>query len=466
MLQYFKENPPIQEKSFSNPNVSFVDFLQEGGNFDLAAHAAITLYKKAIPFFNAVDIRARNFSQTPIQVFNKKDSDWVPDHPVLKLLKRPNAAQTGMKFLYEMSSFFDITGNSFLMLTGRVIKEPLEMFNIRPQDIDFGTEKSPIFPTLPKTISITSNEGQNTIFYLEEVRTIGVRYVSRDKSKELWHISQFNPTRTRQSPWGLSRAQPAWLELQQYLSGNQNNLGQLKRGTRLSMAWVNNRGEELTDKQWARMEEQANKYRGSSNAGGTPILDGMDVKTIQATNRDMEFKDLQEQMFSRISIQYGIPLPMITNSASTFNNLETSQLQLWDNALSPLCKYLYAELTQLLMPRYENSSELELRFNEKDIPALRGRLIETTRKQAEIQINSIDELRNETGYESLEEGGEVVLRPSTQVPIGSDGDTSDQSSTAADKFIRMMEEVKDSKGDRVYSDDYILELAREKGLCH
>lgn len=466
MLQYFNDSPPpIEQKSFSNPNISFVDFLQEGGNFDLAAHAAIMLYTKAIPFFNAVDIRARNFSQTPIHVFNEKENDWVPGHPALDLLKKPNADETGMEFLYGFSSYFDITGNAFLLVTGRLGREPLELFNVRPQDIQFGTEKSKIFPKLPKNIRITS-DGETTLFAIEEIRGIGIRYVSSDKMKELWHIRQFNPNRTRQSPWGLSRAQPAWLELQQYLSGNKNNLSQLKRGTRLSMAWVNNRGEELTDKQWERMQEEANKYRGESNAGGTPILDGMDVKPIQATNRDMEFKELQDAMFSRISIQYGIPLPMITNTASTFNNLETSQLQLWDNALSPLCKYLYAELTQLLMPRYDGSEKLEFKFNEKDIPALRGRLIETTRKQAEIQINSIDELRNETGYESLEEGGEVVLRPSTQVPIGVDGDHSDESATAADKFIRMMEGVKDSKGQRVYSDDYILELAREKGLCH
>jgi len=239
----------------------------------------------------------------------------------------------------------------------------------------------------------------------------------------------------------------------------------LKRGTRLSMAWVNNRSEELTETQWQRMQEEANKYRGDMNAGGTPILDGMDVKTIQSTNKDMEFKDLQEQMFLRISMIYGIPLPMITNAAATMNNLSVSQLQLWDNATIPLTKYLYADMTRLLMPRYPGSENLIFKFNEKDIPALRERLIETTKKQADIKVNTPNELRSETGYESLDEGGDMVLGPSNQVPIGTDADTSDATSNASSKFTQMMKGVKDSSGNQKYSDEYIRSIAKEKGLC-
>ena len=468
MLQVFNKAEPDQPahtKSFSNPNISFIDFLQNGGNFDLSVHLSIEMYKKTSPFFNAVDIRARNFSRVPIQVWDKKKTDWVPDHPVLELLSKPNADQTNLEFFTGLASYYDITGNAFLMLTGRLVREPLEIFNVRPQDIQFGTERSTIFPTLPREIKISDSDGDTNTFTIEEVRGLGVRYVSRDQMKEIWHIRQFNPTRSRQSPWGLSRAQPLWLEIQQYISGNNNNLSQLKRGTRLSMAWVNNRGEELTDKQWERMQEEANKYRGDMNAGGTPVLDGMDVKTIQATNRDMEFKDLQEKTVSQISMIYGIPLPMITNAAATMNNLGTSNVQLWDNAVTPLTEYLYAELTRLLMPRYDNSENLEFRFNEMDIPALRSRLITTTKEQASMNINTTNELRGETGYESLADGGDVVTGPGGNDPIGTDADTTDQSSTAPTKFMQQMKGVLNLDGTRTYTDEYIMNLAREKGLC-
>lgn len=467
MLQVFEKSAPIepiQTKSFSNPNISFIDFLQNGGNFDLSVHLSIEMYKKTSPFFNAVDIRARNFSRVPIQIWDKKETDWVPDHPVLELLSKPNADQTHLEFFTGLASYYDITGNAFLMLTGRIAREPLEIFNVRPQDIQFGTERSTIFPTLPREIKISDSDGDTNTFIIEEVKGLGVRYVSRDQMKEIWHIRQFNPTRSRQSPWGLSRAQPLWLELQQYISGNNNNLSQLKRGTRLSMAWVNNRGEELTETQWQRMQEEANKYRGDMNAGGTPVLDGMDVKTIQATNRDMEFKDLQEKTVAQISMIYGIPLPMITNAAATMNNLGTSNVQLWDNAITPLTTYLYAELTRLLMPRYDNSENLIFRFNEMDIPALRNRLLASTKEQADIGVNSTNELRSEIGYEDLPEGGDALPGSSNNDNVSANI-PDDSNDSGAEKFMQMMERVKNLDGSRTYSDESIMNIARERGLC-
>ena len=167
MLQYFedKPNPHIERtKSFSNPNISFIDFLQNGGNFDLAVHGAIEMYKKTTPLFNAVDIRGRNFSQIPTHVFDKKANDWVLGHPILDLLGHPNADQTTLEFMQGLANYFDITGNAFLMLTGRLTREPLEIFNVRPQDIQFGTERSNIFPTLPKEIKISTSDGDISTF--------------------------------------------------------------------------------------------------------------------------------------------------------------------------------------------------------------------------------------------------------------------------------------------------------------
>lgn len=471
MLQVFDKSAPIeptQTKSFSNPNISFIEYLQGGGHYDLAIHIAIEMYKKCSPLFNAIDIRARNFARVPIQVWDRKANDWVSDHPVLKLLRNPNADQTSIEFFEGVASYFDITGNAFLMLTGRLTKAPLEIFNVRPQDVQFGIQRSRIFPTLPAQITIGDSDGEINTFTIDEVRGLGVRYVSEDQLKEIWHIRKFNPTRSRTSPWGLSRAQPLHMEIQQYISGNTNNLNQLKRGTRLSMAWVNNRQEELTETQWARMQEEANKYRGEHNAGGTPVLDGMDVKSIQSTNREMEFKDLQAATIVQISVVYGIPLPMITNEASTMNNLSTSGVQLHDNAITPLTTYLYAELTSLLMPRYDNSENLEFRFNEMDISALRNRLIASTKEQADIGINSTNELRGEIGYEDLAEGGDTMPGASDNNPPPADDNNDsddDNSDDGAEKFFQMMERVKDIDGKRTYTDEYIMDMARERGIC-
>ncbi len=454
---------PMEQKSSSFPTSSFFDFLSAGVNNDLADFVAIQMYMDAMPFFNAVDMRARNFAAIPIRVWDKSKDEFLDDHPVLELLQNPNADTTQLEFLYQYASYFDITGNAYLFAGGRVNAPPLELATVPSQRTTFGFGNKFGILHVPDTITITSAGQGSSVFVATEVDGM-IRFYERE-DRELWHTRQFNPLRSSSNFRGMSRAKPIFLEIQQYLSGNNTNWSMLKRGTRLSMAWVNNRGEALTEIQWSRMQEEAQKYAGDLNAGGTPILDGMDVKTIQQTNREMEFKDLQEAMLSRISTVYGIPLALLLDKAMTLNNLETSMLQLFDNAVIPLTNYLYAEMTQFLLRRYKDSENLEFRFNEGDISALRLRIIETTERQAKIGVNTIDETRALLGDEALETGGGTVLVPSTMVPVGTDGFTDDNlAKPTASKFTELMREVKTTDGNRVYSDDDIERICQERHL--
>lgn len=438
------ERVEVKSSPFITNNVSFTEFLRGGENGDLSAFAAIRLYQKAMPLFNAVDMRATAFSQIPIRLWDKSSEEFVDGHPVLDLLAKPNADLSQVEFLEQIASFYDITGDSFTVATGRLAAPPLELINIGPQFINFGFASDFGLLNVPSTINVEISNTASGIakFNAQEEGELGLRFVARTDDKEIWHMRTFSPTRSGSDFWGMSRARPVWLEIEQYLSGNNTNLSMLKRGTRLSLAWVNNRGEELTDVQWDRLQEQAQKYAGDVNAGGTPILDGMDVKDIQSTNKDMEFKDLQEAMVSRISTVYGIPLPLLLSASMTLNNLETSMLQFFDRAVLPLTNRLYNELTRFLMPRYPDSENLEFRFNESDISSLRARMIETAKKQSEVAVNTDNELRTTMGYEPLVTGGDVVFKPMGSVPQGVDGFTDDELQPGAVKrrFVQLLEE--------------------------
>ena len=424
-------------------NVSFAEFLRMG-NGDLSAFAAIRLYNRAMPLFNAVDMRATAFSQIPIRLWDKVAEEFIDDHAVLDRIAMPNADTSQVEFLEQIASFYDITGNYFMVATGRITAPPLELITIPPQFINFGFGSSFGLLSIPSTIDINiANSSSGTVlFKANETSQLGLRFISPLEDKEIWHMRSFSATRSGTNFWGMSRAQPVWLELEQYVAGNNTNLSMLKRGTRLSLAWVNNRGEELTEVQWDRLTEQAEKYAGDVNAGGTPILDGMDVKDIQSTNKDMEFKDLQEAMVSRISTVYGIPLPLLLSQSMTLNNLETSMLQFFDRAVLPLTNRLYNELSQFLLPRYPDTENLEFRFNEKDISALRARMIDTAKKQMEVAVNTDNELRTVMGYEALIEGGDTVFKPMGIAPIGVDGNTDDELNPGAvkSKFIQLLEQ--------------------------
>jgi HK97 family phage portal protein len=453
---------PQVKSTIAPVNLSFANFLLDGGNSDLAHYESIRLYTEAMPFYHAVDNRATAFSDIPIRVWDTKAKQFIDDHESLELLDNPNADVTGKEFLYQVSSFLDITGNSFMIATGQITKPPLELLTVSPTRITFSLGNKFGLLHVPNSIWVTeSNIGQKT-FTAEEDRQRDIIRFIRDQDKELWHVRQFNPYRSTSNFWGMSRANSLWLELQQYIAGNINNLSILKRGTRLSMAWTNTTGVELTETQWQRMQEEKQKYEGDKNAGGTPILDGMDVTSIQQSNRDMEFTELQKSTVERISIIYNIPLATLTTTAMTLNNLETSQLQFYDNAVIPHANYIYSELTKFVLHRYKNSENLVYSFNETDITALNVRIIENTRRQNEIGANTIDEIRTLLGYEGLETGGDVILKPATLIPVGSDADTSDElDKPARTKYIELMQDLKNKDGSRRYTDSEIIKIMNE-----
>lgn len=448
----------MEQKNFIPPqSLSFTEFLVGNGDGDLGAYAAIQLYMKAMPLFNAVSLRAQSFSHIPIRVWDRVNKEFIDDHPSLELMRRPNADVSQTEFFEQIASYYDITGDSFLVATGRVANPPLELATVPPQTVTFGTGKNFGILHVPDHIWVTQMAMGDLKYNATDVIDSGIRFINSREDQELWHIRTFNPLRSSANFRGMSPAQPVWFELQQYISGNNTNLSLLKRGTKLSLAWVNNRGEELTDKQWSRLREEATKYAGDLNAGGTPILDGMDVKAIQQTNRDMEFKDLQEAMLSRVSTVYRIPLALLLAQSMTLNNLETSMVQLFDNSVLPLTNKIYSELTRFVLSRYKDSENLEFRFNEQDIPAIRSRMIATAKTLSEINVNTIDELRGMVGFEELPVGGDQVLKPSTLIPIGSTDDFDDD-----DEAVKSR--LKQALLNRGLDEKTVEDMAKEAGL--
>tara|TARA_Y100000310_G_scaffold320268_1_gene376539 strand:+ start:1482 stop:2936 length:1455 start_codon:yes stop_codon:yes gene_type:complete len=471
---------PLEQKSSGSygTQISFPEFLANSGNYDLSAYASIRLYEEAMPLFNAIDMRAEAFSQIPIRLYDKSKKEFVDSHPVLDLLAAPNADTSQMELLHGFASFYDITGDAFLAATGRVNNPPLELIGVSPSHTAFGAASNSWgIMNVSNYIEITNNQFTNKKFLAEDDAG-RLRYINQAQNMELWHSRTFNPRKSSGVFRGMSRAKPLWYEIQEYIAGNKNNLSMLKRGTRLSMAWVNTGDTELSPTQYERMQQEAQKYSGDTNAGGTPILDGMDVKTIQQTNRDMEFGKLQDSMLARISNTYRIPLALLLDSTMSYNNLETSIVQLYDTSVLPLAKRLYCELTRFLLPRYKNSENLEFRYNENDIPAVRARIIDTTKRQQEVGVNTVDELRDLLGDEPL--GGEadnvfisstmvpltMAATPTPEQPANPPEEEIEEERSSFDIFYSTLSKALDDDGNRVYSESEIIDIATRKGLLN
>jgi len=374
-------------------------------NFEISVRNAIDLYEKCAPFFMVVDKIVTSYSEIPFKLQNKKTKEFIDDHPVLDLLKNPNPENVACEFKESLASMFLITGNVFMMATGNINKEPLEVYQLSPRYLTAMTQAKNIFGFMPSTWQYSSSNFENIIFTADEVKT-GIRY-HNGNDKELFHMKKFNPKQNANSFFGMSKAYPLFMEMESYTTGNINNAALLKNGARPSMAWVNNRGEELTDDQWDRMQQEAKKYSGADNAGGTPILDGMDVKELGQSNRDMQFKELQDTMLARIANVFGVPLPLLLDSTMTLNNLQAARLHLDKDAVIPLAKKINENLTRFLLHRYKGSENLEFALDLTEIESLKPEVLLNAKVMTETKAITVNEIRAELGYGHID-GGDVL----------------------------------------------------------
>lgn len=415
----------ISSQEYKPTHASFAEFLFTNHLPDLAMSEAIRLYSHCSPLFKAIDMRAEGFASIPTKA---KDGDDFVDNGLVDLINNPNGEQTGVDFKYQLSSLYDATGNVFLLAFGNVDREPLELFVVGPQNIAANVDQSVFIGSIVKDYDVVGHSGMTKKYTAEfDNKTRTMRYISDDRLSELYHI-RFTSAKD-DHVFAMPKAQPIWLDVQQYISGSKNNLSKLNRGNRADTAWVNNKGEGLSDIQWARLKEQATLYAGSESAGKQIILDGMDVKAISASNRDMEFSINQTAMIKNIANIYAVPLAKVLDTSMTLDNTKTAKLDLYDDAILPLTARLNANITKALMPRYNTDAVLTV--DEAEIPALAGRVIERTRDLGAIGINTIDELRTQVGFEGLADGGDFVYRPANEIPIGTDTNTDDERTQAA-----------------------------------
>ena len=101
----------------------------------------------------------------------------------------------------------------------------------------------------------------------------------------------------------------------------------------------------------------------------------------------------------------GVPLPLIDNDASTFNNLEQAKERLYTDTVIPIMREVLASLNNWLLPRYGDG--LELRLDLDTIPALealRERMFQRAVTAYREGLLTIQEARVLMGYEPEPDG--------------------------------------------------------------
>lgn len=415
----FTPNELILETKVNNPSYPMgLPLYPTGDKPILYAPEAILYFQECAPVQTAIDKITSEVSAIKVLAYNKKTCEFISDHPVLDLLSFPDADFTYQEFIQQLANFYLITGNTYIKAEGYIEQPPLDLRVMPPQAISIIVGYDGYAQNMTaRVMSLVYTYNRTKVKSNGQER---FRYYANDFN-ELYQIRTFNPMVNANMGYGLSPLNAIFYEMRQYIEAAKFNLSSLQRGMRLSGIIKSKSNALIPDKRKQEYMEQLNYgYAGSNNAGRIAFLENdFDFIDTMKNGRDMDYVEMRNQVTMSIYNALKIPLPLISPDHSTMANLEASRLMLYDNAVIPLTKRLLAELTNFLMPRYKNSEDIILAFNEKDIPALEPRRNEQAQIKSKLNIFTKNEIRKDYGVEPLS-GGNQVYEPSNNLPVATD----------------------------------------------
>jgi HK97 family phage portal protein len=409
MIQFFKNILAFGKKSFLGGIWG-----NKGGGLDkteLSASNALNYYAKVSPLSDAIDRISDSGSSIQPYIQDVKTKDFINEHPASMLLKHPNPDQSYTDFFKELANYYLITGNCFIAAIGNVNRPPIEL-RVVPSDTVTITNDSFGFVDCYEV----SSDGGSSFKYYRQEKNNRVRYLDGNL-RELFIVSDFNPYSGSKKKLGLSRLNSIKSEIEQYIELSQYNHSQLRNGGSANKHWKI--GGMHSPEQMANLKNQIEReYAGASNAGRNIVTDDKtEINDLTKSAKDMDYKNMKDDASNRIYNKFKVPLPLVSQETMTYSNMQTATTMFFLNSVLPITGYLFQKISHYLMPRYNQSEELEIFYDESEIPELAQKRFEQLKTQKEVGINSDNELRAVINYDAYV-GGDAVYKPQGLIPVG------------------------------------------------
>lgn len=434
MINFFKnlfrkDAPEIEKKSASvSTSVdygSWLHYVLAGGSY-ISTGQAMTFYRNTSSIATAVDMIADGIEQIE-PVLKTSDGKLESEAPILDFLKRPNGFHQWHRFVGNIARDYLLTHDSLMTGVGNIKRPPIELWPLNLQDASV-MEGSDNYP---QTYMVTSGPITGTFSRNDKNRQFGARFYSGNL-KELFHIMGYSSRTSKvQSD---SPLQAAANEARQIIKGKQHNLKLLDNGGRLSLLIAFKDNDPITDDEHkSRVKRINEQYAGPQNAGKIGVISNADISELTElgkSNKDMDYSQLESMAAQAVYLRYKIPLPLVTNTAATFNNMETAIELLYDNAILPTVDTIFSGLTAFLFPRYGLDANKEaITYNPESIEPLKQRHLREIEQRKKIAVETINELRSALPNREPIENGDTLYQPANLVPVGDDLFTDDNNST-------------------------------------
>jgi HK97 family phage portal protein len=321
-----------------------------------------------------------------------KNGQRLEDHPLLKLLQRPNPLQGGSELFEALFGFSLIAGNSYLEAVGPRGSAPRELWTLRP-------DRMKVIPGpqgLPSAYRYTVG-GRSHDFAADSITG----------RAPVLHIKNFHPL----DDWyGMSPLEAAAISIDQHNDAARWNAALLQTSGRPSGAIVYRPAhvdapDTLTPEQRQTLKAELEQYfSGADNAGRPLVLEGgLDWKEMSLSPKDMDWLAGKDVSAREIALAFHVPPQLIgIEGSQTFANFEQARLALFDDAVLPLLEHVKDEFNNWLAPQFGEG--LGIGYDTDKIEALAPRREKIWERLAQADFLTVNEKRAALGYPALAEG--------------------------------------------------------------
>lgn len=376
---------------------------------------AFKFYRENSSVATAVDMIADAFERIN-PILQKPDGSVIEAHDVLELLKNPNVYMTWSDLAARLARHYLLTNETHMYGVGTTGLAPIEIYPVKPIGVSVTTGASEYV----QTYHIGNGVATGTYSEMLDKQRI-MRYYD-GPLRELYRVAGFSSSPT--DGGADSPLQAAALETNQQIKGRVHNTKVLDNGGRLSLLIVF-KEERLSDDEHKERTRRINEtFGGPKNAGKIGVMSGGDIEEVKemgVNNKDMDYAELDRIAGQAIYFRYKIPLPLISTTASTFNNMQTGIEMLYDFAILPLADKIFSGLTRFLLPRYGiDINTARITYDPDSLQSLKARRLDELKKRKDIGIETVNEMRKSIPNREDVEGGEVIYQPATMIPLGVD----------------------------------------------
>jgi HK97 family phage portal protein len=356
-------------------------------------------YGKNVVAYQAINRIADAIASVKLGIY-RGETELV-EHPLAKLLNRPNPLQSHGDYMRAKVGFLLLAGNGYEERV-TVGKQVRELYQLRPDRMKIIPSNSGV----PAAYVYTVN--QQSVRFDVEPRTL---------ESDVRQLKMWNPI----DDWyGMSPIDAGAYAIDQNNESMNWMQALLQNSARPSGAITVKDSGTLSDENFNRLKAQIEEqYSGSSNAGRPMLLEGgLEWQQMGLSPTDMGIIDTKFSSARDVALAFGVPPQLLgIPGDNTYANYAEARLAFWEDTALPLLEMILSDWNGWLAAPFG----VEIRADVDSIPAIadkRLKMWEMANASTDLTIN---ERRALKGYGPLE-GGDVLFVSSAEIPLSMAGE--------------------------------------------